>query len=87
MVKGAAWEQKGGAATDLRQEQAHTYREPTPRGPNKPEPQKWGGHKHTLLGAYNKEPKIASSNGRRGTAPTVALAVDNYLAIKRSILF
>ena len=49
---------KRGEATDLRQEQAHTYREPTVRGPNKPEPQKWGGHKHTLLGAYNKEPKI-----------------------------
>ena len=38
MVQGAAWEPKRGAATDLRQEQAHTYREPTVRGPNKPEP-------------------------------------------------
>ena len=87
MVQGAAWEPKRGAATDLRQEQAHTYREPTVRGPKRPEPQKWGGHKHTLLGAYNKEHKIASSNGRGGTAPTVAVAVDHYLAIKRRILF
>ena len=85
MVQGAAWESKRSAATDMRQEQAHSDREPTVRGPNKPEPQKWGGHKHTVLGAYNKDPKIASSHGIGGTAPTVAAAVDPYLAIKRKI--